>query len=39
MRNRLIQQVVTEHGWLIAIMRGQPAPDGDQVFLLLWTLV
>jgi len=39
MRDRLIQQVITEHGWLIAIVRRQPPPDGRQVHLLLWTLV
>src|SRR5205814_339865 len=39
MRDRLIQQVITEHRRLIAIARRQPPPDSDQVFLLLWTLV
>src|SRR5580765_8230482 len=39
MGDRLIQQVITEHGRLIAIVRRQPPPDGGQVFLLLWTLV
>src|SRR6267378_1096532 len=39
MGDRLIQEVITEHGGLIAIVRCQPAPDGDQVLLLLRTLV
>src|ERR1700720_3649103 len=39
MRDRLIEQVIAEHGRLIAIVRRQPPPDGDQVLLLLWTLV
>ena len=39
MRNRLIEQVVSEHGRLITIVRRQPPPDRDQVLLLLRTLV
>ena len=39
MRDRLIQQVITEHGGLVAIVRRQPPPDCDQLLLLLWALV
>src|ERR1700675_1363992 len=39
MRDRLIQQVITEHGGIVAIVCRQPAPDGDQMLLLSWTLV
>src|SRR6266478_9721903 len=39
MRDRLIQQVITEHRRLIAIARCQSSPDGDQVLLFLWTIV
>src|SRR5260370_31106139 len=39
MRDRLIQQVITKHRWLIAIVCRQPPPDGHKVLLLLFTLV
>src|SRR5260370_2298029 len=39
LRDWLIQQVITEHRRLIAILRRHPPPEGHQVLLLPGTLV
>src|SRR5215472_7112409 len=39
MRDWLVQEIIAEHGRLIAIMGGQAAPDSNHMFLLLWTVV